>query len=79
MHNDTEKFWEKHEEMLGEKVGHFSSEFKELFTMMTAENPEKRATTDQIKRSKWYRGATYSDEELQNLVNNSLYFEENNL
>jgi len=65
LQHDNEKFWRMHEHLSKQAKHEFVPEFKELFTMMTKENPEERFTIQQVKESAWYNGPTYSKEELK--------------
>jgi len=67
-------FWKKHKEVQGREDNFWSDEFKHLFVSMTKEDPAQRATISQIKKSKWYKGPTYSDEEVYYIMKN--YFED---
>jgi len=42
----------------------FGNDFKDLLNGLWEENPEKRWTMEDVKRSKWYNGEVYSKEEL---------------
>jgi serine/threonine protein kinase len=57
-------FWQKHCEAQGRSSCFFDTDFKDLFNSMTEVNPSKRATLAEIKSSKWYNGAIYSEKEL---------------
>jgi len=73
MLNNTDSFWIAHR-IIGRSVGKFSEDFKKLFISMTKKEPEQRASLKEIKESEWYRGPTYSQEELGTVV--SQYIEE---
>lgn len=47
--DEPSKFWKTHQKLF--HVKDISDEFKELFTLMTLEDPEKRMTIEEIKRS----------------------------
>jgi serine/threonine protein kinase len=67
MLNNVDSFWIAHR-IIGRSVGKFSDEFKKLFISMTKKEPEQRASIQEIKESDWYRGPTYTQEELQGVV-----------
>lgn len=62
--NNTE-FWKQHCEMQRVKPSFFSDEFKELVNGMMKVNARERLTLDEIKKSKWYNGPVYTNEELK--------------
>jgi len=68
LHNGDSKFWTKHMEVQKKESTFFDQDFKELFIAMTKAKPEDRITLDMIKKSKWYNGPCYSQEELKNKV-----------
>lgn len=55
-------FWTFHSQKL--KTGTFEDDFKDLFTLMVKEDPVERATLEEVKKSKWFLGPIYSQEEL---------------
>ena len=62
----AKSFWKAHESILkesGSKVV-ISSEFKDLMTKMFDPTPSKRMTTDDVKKSAWYKGATLERAEI---------------
>lgn len=61
-------FWKKHSEVQEEGSTVFNDEFKTLFMGMTAFHSETRMTIQQIKESKWYQGAVYSQSELESIL-----------
>jgi serine/threonine protein kinase len=71
--NDPESFWQKHSEIKGEETDNWNEDFKELFIWMTRENSEDRASIQDIKNSKWYQGATYSNEEVCRIMSEYYY------
>jgi len=60
---ENEFFWEAFVKLHPTSI-RISQEFKELFMLMINPYSAKRGTIPQIKRSKWYQGPTYNDEEL---------------
>jgi len=60
MINHQENFWSK----ISKHVS-VSEEFKELFSGMVCEQPEKRLTINKIRASKWYNGPVLTDQELE--------------
>jgi serine/threonine protein kinase len=61
--SSTDLFWNAHEEI---KIGNvvYDRKFRELFLMMVKQNPQERATIAEIKRSDWYRGPIYTNQEV---------------
>jgi len=64
MYRDSECFWEKHCEIQNKSPEFFDEDFKALFSAMIAYNPNQRISIEEIKKSKWYNGPTYSSQEL---------------
>jgi serine/threonine protein kinase len=62
--DDQKKFWKYHEASDHVQV-EFSKDFKSLFESMVKYNPEERASLDDIKGSKWYKGSIYSPNQLK--------------
>jgi Serine/threonine protein kinase len=60
---EDETFWNAH--MKIQKKSGFSEDFKSLFSSMMKVNPNKRATIEDIRNSRWYQGPIYSHEELR--------------
>jgi len=65
LHNNDPQFWTEHCKAQGKPSDFFDEDFKELFMSMIQLNPERRATIDMIKESKWYNGPCYTPEELK--------------
>ncbi len=68
LQTDNKKFWETHLKRKEMKAEYFDDDFKDLFTHMTKENPQERATLKDIKESNWYRGEMYNKEELKKIM-----------
>jgi len=68
LNTDSQGFFKKHCEIQGKDWTFFDSGFKELFTKMIKNDPNERATISDIKNSNWYKGSTYSKEELKKRV-----------
>lgn len=65
LRKNTKKFWEVHEHYrTDEHKECFTQDFKTLVEGMLAENPRERLTLDKIKRSEWFKGDVYSEEDL---------------
>lgn len=62
---DIKVFWKEHCKIQNKKSSFFTKDFKMLFESMVAIDPAKRPTTEQIKRSRWYNGPIYSQEEVE--------------
>jgi len=69
---DSSQFWELQAKRLKTSPENFSEEFRELFMMMTRVDPERRATLDDIKKSKWYNMPICSGEELIKVISGHL-------
>mmetsp|Transcript_4781 Transcript_4781/g.3977 ORF Transcript_4781/g.3977 Transcript_4781/m.3977 type:complete len:141 (+) Transcript_4781:657-1079(+) len=63
LHLNPKKFWDVHNDLKSDFV-HCDNELQELFHMMTKANIEDRATIQDIKESKWYKGKTFSKKDL---------------
>jgi len=62
MRTKNESFWALHSKHRGD-ANFYSPEFKELFTKMMEEDPNRRATIEEIKQSKWYKQPILTKEE----------------
>ena len=71
---NSKLFWEDKVKMMGESTSFFEEEFKELFMMMTRSEPRERLTLAEIKSSNWYNMDVYSQEELEEFMNNKFCF-----
>jgi len=60
--NSRERFWRAKEKEVQTPL---SQEFRDLLNGMWAEDPEKRMKLEDVKRSRWYNGEIYTQEELQ--------------
>jgi len=61
MQDENSEFWDVHETITTAK---FSPEFKSLFFSMVKYDPVERATLQEVKKSKWYNGTTYTQSEI---------------
>jgi len=68
LQNNTRKFWRYFCTSRGLKQTFFNKDFKELFSAMLDFDPKKRPTIQEIKKSKWYNGRIYSQEELSRIM-----------
>jgi serine/threonine protein kinase len=66
------EFWEVHRQILKKSETFFSNEFKQLFEAMTKVDPSKRATLKQVKESSWFKGETFTEEELTRIMASKL-------
>jgi [calcium/calmodulin-dependent protein kinase] kinase len=66
--NDVETFWKVHERVFGQT--NFSNDFKKLFEGMTNQHVSQRLTIKEVKKSAWYKGPIYTQEQLQALLKN---------
>lgn len=59
-------FWEAYRDILNVKSVDevFDRDFRALFDSMTRVNASDRATIKEIKKSSWYNGPTYTDDEI---------------
>ena len=67
LQHDYDQFWQKHCTFLGCPPETFSSEFRDLFYIMTREDPSQRATIEDIKNSRWYNQEVYSPDQLKDI------------
>ena len=65
---DCTNFFKAHCKLQEKKSSFFDESFKDLFLGMTKTKPEERIQIKDIKRSKWYNGAVYSNDELKKCV-----------
>jgi len=73
MVNNNERFWDVHcSELLKKDKNFFSDEFKELFNQMVTEKPQDRPNIDQIRKSNWYNGPVFTDDELSFVMRENL-------
>jgi serine/threonine protein kinase len=66
--SERQEFWDNHEDLCKSNGVQLSSEFKQLFEAMTRADPTERLSIHQIKQSKWYNGAVYTNEQLKALM-----------
>ena len=59
-------FWEAHLKI--HSKSNFNNDFKDLFESLVRTDPTKRATIDDIKKSRWYQGPTYDKKELGKIM-----------
>jgi len=72
MRADIAKFWNVHSRYRGD-ADFYTNAFKALFYMMIQEDPHKRITINDIKRTHWYQGPIYENEqEIQEAMKNYL-------
>jgi len=63
--NNKKNFWDTIKKLRNVS---FEKDFKTLFVSMIDSNPEKRMPIKEIKRSKWYKGPVYSQQELKSIM-----------
>jgi len=68
LHSNPPEFWKKHCEFQKRNPSDFPEDFKDLFMGMTKEDPRKRLTIPDIKRSVWYNGPIFINSELKDLM-----------
>jgi len=64
LQTNPRKFWRYFCKTRGKDLSFFSKEFKDLFTKMISLDPNNRPSIQEIKKSKWYNGKTYTPEQL---------------
>jgi len=69
---DLNEFWLRHCIVQGKNPKFFDLSFRALINSMLTNDPEKRATMDDIKSSKWYKGPIYTPEELTEIMKEKL-------
>jgi len=72
MYNNNAEFWNKHCEIQERKSSFYEKDFRDLFNDMVKMNPEERFTIKEIKKTKWYNGPIYQQEELEGALANLL-------
>jgi len=65
LYDNNAEFWRLHCEIQEKQPSSFSDGFKELFNGLTNYNVRERFTISDVKRSDWYNGAIYTDEEVK--------------
>mmetsp|Transcript_11224 Transcript_11224/g.9607 ORF Transcript_11224/g.9607 Transcript_11224/m.9607 type:complete len:319 (+) Transcript_11224:110-1066(+) len=65
LHNDKQKFWEFHQNIVRREI---SEDFKDLFEAMTDKDPIRRANLKYIKEHNWFKGSKYADYKLKNIM-----------
>ena len=65
-------FWQKHCEIQGKSAQFFDIEFRKLFNACVSVNPNERPSLSDIKKSKWYNGPVYSQQEVTKLMEKNL-------
>jgi len=69
LQDDNERFWVEHSKISNMEYG---QEFKELFNKMTYENPEQRWNLREVKKSAFFNGEIYTNEELTTIMSEKL-------
>lgn len=72
MNRDPEFFWKSHLKLQKKNSSFFSEDFKALFMSMVSFDPANRPTIEQIKKSEWYNGQVYSQDEVELIMTNNL-------
>lgn len=68
LQNDPDHFWQKHTEIQKKPESYWDKSFKELFQMMTREDPSSRASIESIKRNAWFNEEIYTAEEIAEIM-----------
>ena len=68
MNTDSRKFFKEHCIIQKRENSFFGTDFRELFMWMVKEDPIKRATIQDVKSSRWYKGSIYTARELALIV-----------
>lgn len=71
LYKDNSAFWVKHTEIQQVDESFFDQDFINLFNQMIIVDPRKRIKIPDIKKSKWYNGPVYSQEELALIMQKS--------
>lgn len=66
MKENRDEFWSFHSDY--DPIHSFKNEFTSLFDWMTEYNPEKRPSFREIKKTEWFCGPVYSNEELEKIM-----------
>lgn len=69
LHNNDPQFWIQHCRVQKKEWAYFEKDFRDLFLQMTQFDPEKRSTIEMIKKSRWYNGPCYTQDELRARMN----------
>ncbi len=64
LREESPEFWVMHAQLSKNKIN-LSEDFKALFISMIKQDNIERATIEDIKRSSWYSGPTYTPEQLK--------------
>jgi len=67
LHENPKKFWKCQDELEHIQV-EFSKDFKILFESMVKHDPTERASLEEIKQSKWYKGSIYTSTQLTKVL-----------
>jgi len=65
LYTHNNEFWSKHCEIQKKDASFFDEDFKNLFNSMISLNPSDRASIEQVKKSNWYNGPVYTNEEIK--------------
>lgn len=63
-----DEFWRLHASILNKRSDFFENDFRELFEAMTKASYTERAGLDFIKKSAWFNGPTYSNNDLAKIM-----------
>jgi len=64
LRNEDPLFWEYHTKFQKRTADFFDQDFQELFNSMVKTDSSMRWTMEKIKKSKWYNGPVYGNDEL---------------
>lgn len=70
--NQYSNYWKTISKISGAEI--IDNDFMQLVWSMTKLDPEDRATIKEIKKSKWYNGPVYSEEDYKKVVESFLQF-----
>lgn len=68
LNNNPQEFFDKHCSIQGREATYFDADFKSLFLSMVNAKADKRATMNDIKNSRWFKGPVYTQKELSEKV-----------
>jgi serine/threonine protein kinase len=63
--SNSSEFWVEHCKLQEKNPDFFDDDFRDLFLSMMNFDPNKRASIESIKESKWFNGSYYSPQELK--------------
>jgi len=71
MQKNLDAFWEAQCKLQNKSPHFFDPAFRNLFERMTASNPEERISISDIKSHEWFKGPTYTKDEVVKIMSSS--------